>query len=67
MIGAVGTILGNRGVNISQMQVNVGIQRGGNAMMVMCIDDPVPPECMRDIQAIPGMIKASIVELFAQA
>ena len=66
MIGAVGTILGNRGVNISQMQVNVGIQRGGNAMMVMCIDDPVPPECMRDIQAIPGMIKASIVELFTR-
>ncbi len=67
MIGAVGTILGSRGVNINQMQVNVGIQRGGNAMMVMCIDDAVPPECLKDIQAIPGRMKASIVELFAQA
>jgi D-3-phosphoglycerate dehydrogenase / 2-oxoglutarate reductase len=67
MIGAVGTILGNRGVNISQMQVSLGIQRGGNAMMVMCIDDPVPPGCLKDILAIPGMNKASIVELFAQA
>ena len=63
MIGAVGTIIGSAGVNISQMQVCLGIQRGGNAMMVLCLDEPLSPESFREIMAIPGMGKATLVHL----
>jgi len=63
MVGAVGTILGNTDINISQMHVSQGVQRGGKAMMVLCLDEPLPAECHQQILAIPGMDKALIVTL----
>jgi len=63
MIGAVGTIIGNAGVNISQMQVSRGVQRGGKAMMVICLDEPLSAECHQQVLAIPDMHKALIVKL----
>ena len=63
MIGAVGTIIGNAGINISQMQVSRGIQRGGKAMMALCLDEPLTPECHQQILAIPDIYKAPIVKL----
>jgi len=63
MIGAVGTIIGNAGLNISQMQVSRGIQRGGKAMMALCLDEPLTTECHHQILAIPDMYKALIVKL----
>jgi len=63
MIGVMGTIIGNADVNISQMQVSRGIQRGGGAMMVLCLDDPVPAACYQEILAIPHMHRALIVKL----
>ncbi len=63
MIGAVGTIIGSAGVNISQMQVSLGIQRGSSAMMVLSLDEPLSPETFRQILAIPGMDKATLVQM----
>lgn len=63
MIGAVGTIIGNADINISQMQVSRGVQRGGGAMMVLCLDEPLTTECHQEILAIPDMYKAIIVRL----
>ena len=63
MIGAVGTIIGNADINISQMQVSRGIQRGGGAMMVLCLDEPLPEECYQQILAIPDIYKALTVKL----
>lgn len=63
MIGAVGTIIGNAGINISQMQVSRGLHRGSKAMMALCLDDSLPTEWYRRIQAIPDMYKAPIVKL----
>jgi len=63
MIGAMGTIVGNADVNISQMQVSRGIRRAGRAMMVLCLDDPVPGECYQEILAIPHLYRALIVKL----
>lgn len=63
MIGAVGTIIGDAGINISQMQVSLGIQRGGKAMMALCLDEPLPTECYQQILAIPHMYKVLIVKL----
>ncbi|MFC1903626.1 phosphoglycerate dehydrogenase [Chloroflexota bacterium] len=63
MIGAVGTIIGDAGINISQMQVSLGIKRGGKAMMVLCLSEPLPPECYQRILAIPDMYQAPMVKL----
>ena len=63
MIGAMGTIVGDADVNISQMQVSRGISRGGEAMMVLCLDDPVPAECYQRILSIPHLYRALIVKL----
>jgi len=62
IIGAVGTLLGNRGVNIAGM--NVGrAGPGGRALMVLMVDDPISPELLAQIRAIPGMESAQLVEL----
>jgi len=63
MIGAIGTIIGGTDINISQMQVSRGVQRGGGAMMVLCLDEPLPEECYQQILAIPDMYKALVVKL----
>ena len=63
MIGIVGTIIGDAGVNISQMQVSLGLQRGGKAMMVLCLDEPLPKQCYQRILAIPDMYRAPVVKL----
>ncbi len=63
MIGALGTIMGNAGINISQMQVSRGVQRGGHAMMVVCLDEPLTPQAHQQLLAIPSMYRVSTVKL----
>jgi len=63
MIGVVGTVIGNADINISQMQVSRGVHRGGGAMMVLCLDDPITEECEKQVRAIPDMYKVLIVKL----
>jgi len=63
MIGVVGTIIGNADINISQMQVSRGVHRGGGAMMVLCLDDPITEECFKQLHAIPDMYKVLTVKL----
>jgi D-3-phosphoglycerate dehydrogenase len=45
VVGKIGTLLGNGDVNISAMQVG-RLRRRGQALMVLGIDEPVPPELM---------------------
>jgi len=63
IIGAVGSIIGDAGVNISQMQVSVGIKRGDKAMIALCLSKPLSLECYQRILAIPDMYRALIVKL----
>ncbi len=63
MIGAIGTIIGDADINISQMQVSRGVQRGGGAMMVICLDEPLPEDCYQQIRDIPDMYKVLLVKL----
>ena len=63
MIGVVGTIIGNADINISQMQVSRGVHRGGGAMMVLCLDDPITEECYQQLRSIPDMYKVLTVKL----
>ncbi len=49
MIGRVGTLLGNADVNIASMQVARDAPRG-EAIMVLTLDDPVPPAVIETIR-----------------
>jgi len=66
MIGAVGTILGNADVNISQMQVSRGLERGGRAMMALCLDDQLKPEVHKKLLSIPDMHSLHVVRIGRQ-
>jgi D-3-phosphoglycerate dehydrogenase len=54
MVGRVGTILGNAGVNISTMQVAREPQ-GGPALMVLAVDRAIEREHLEELRRIPGM------------
>ncbi len=62
IIGKVGTLLGDRQVNIAGM--NVGREKtGGRALMVLMVDEPIGEELMSQIRGIPGMETAQQVQL----
>ena len=61
-IGAVGTIAGRHNINISFMEVGRLTLRG-MAMMVLGLDDPVPPAVLGKIKALPQINNARLVKL----
>jgi D-3-phosphoglycerate dehydrogenase / 2-oxoglutarate reductase len=62
MIGAVGTLMGDNGINIAGM--NVGREKvGGRALMVLMVDDNVSDDVMAQVRAMPGMEQAMMVSL----
>ncbi|HXG77413.1 MAG TPA: phosphoglycerate dehydrogenase [Gaiellaceae bacterium] len=50
VIGRVGTMFGEAGVNIANMAVS-RTKEGGKALMVFSIDTPAPPELVRRVEA----------------
>ncbi|MBA2274979.1 MAG: phosphoglycerate dehydrogenase [Actinobacteria bacterium] len=48
IIGIVGTLLGEAGVNVANMQVG-RYAEGGEAIMGMAVDSPIPPEVLTSI------------------
>ena len=48
VVGIVGTMLGEAGVNIANMQVGRQTQ-GGEALMALAVDSPIPDEVLADI------------------
>jgi D-3-phosphoglycerate dehydrogenase len=50
MIGRVGTLFGEAGVNIANMAVS-RTRRGGKALMTLSIDVPAPPELVERVRA----------------
>ena len=64
VIGAVGMILGQYDVNIAGMQVGRHLpRRGGEAIMVLNVDDAIPTEALADLKRIPGIETAFVVSL----
>ena len=61
-IGAVGTIAGRHNINISFMGVG-RIRLRGQAMMVIGLDDPVPPQAMEEIRALSHIQSARVATL----
>ena len=62
MVGRIGTILGDRGVNISTMQV-ARTAPGGEAMMVLEVDREVERATVEAIAASAGMISVRLVRM----
>ncbi|MBC7083736.1 MAG: hypothetical protein H5T95_09655 [Firmicutes bacterium] len=62
IIGMVGTTLGKARVNISEMQVARKV-KGGDAIMVLGIDSPAPPEAVTEIARLAGVLSVKPVYL----
>jgi D-3-phosphoglycerate dehydrogenase len=53
VIGTVGTLLGQSGVNIASMEVGRR-QAGGLALMCVTVDSPIPPDVLAEIERSVG-------------
>jgi D-3-phosphoglycerate dehydrogenase len=62
LIGRVGMILGSYDVNVAGMQVGRH-HRGGEALMVLSVDDAIPPAALLEILAIEDVNTAYVVSL----
>jgi D-3-phosphoglycerate dehydrogenase len=62
MVGRIGTILGNAGINISTMQV-ARSERGGGAMMVLDVDRQVERDALAAIAGADGIESVRLVQL----
>lgn len=62
IIGQLGSLLGEHNVNIASMQVGRQIVRG-DAVMVLSLDDPIPPSLLVSIHHIQGIQEAHPVTL----
>ncbi|MFP8881675.1 MAG: phosphoglycerate dehydrogenase [Myxococcota bacterium] len=62
VVGSVGTVLGEGGINISRMQLGLVPERGVAAMLVN-IDRQPDAHVMERLRALPHMISAQLVEL----
>ncbi len=62
MIGKVGTMLGDAGINIGSMQVGRH-EAGGTALMGITVDTAPSPELLSSIREHAGMDDAWSVEL----
>jgi D-3-phosphoglycerate dehydrogenase len=62
VIGAIGTLLGEKNINIASMQVGRDRPRG-DAVMILSVDDPVPEAIQAEIRRIPGMADVMTVTL----
>ena len=62
VIGQIGTLLGQAGVNIRRIEVgNSG--EGKRAMLVLNLDNPPPPELLNDILQRPGVLDVKLMQL----
>ena len=64
IVGTVGTVLGNAGINIDNMQVGRTDVVGTN-IMVMGVDSDIPAAVMLKINAVDGILGAKIVNFSA--
>ena len=62
MIGAVGAITGRNDINIAFMEVG-RLDVRGKAMMILGLDDPLTPQVLEEIRAVPHIDTVRIVRL----
>jgi (S)-sulfolactate dehydrogenase len=62
VIGAVGTLLGGRGINVSRMQVGLD-KKAGEALQVWNVDGEVDTATLDSVRALPNVRSATLVNL----
>jgi D-3-phosphoglycerate dehydrogenase len=62
MVGAVGTLMGEYGVNISFMNVGRHEKRG-TALMVLALDETLTPEQIARVKEIPDILGVKLARL----
>ena len=62
IIGKLGTLLGNEGINIASMQVGRDFI-GGEAVMVLQVDNSIAEEILQEIKLLEGLVDTNFVEL----
>ena len=62
ILGRMGTVLGDAGVNIHFVQVGRE-ERGGAGLLVMGLDDPLTAEALQQVLALPSIRTATMVRL----
>ncbi|MEG6513629.1 phosphoglycerate dehydrogenase [Desulforamulus ruminis] len=62
IVGKVGTVVGDKDINIAGMQVG-RIELGGKAIMVMMVDNIVPQCAMDELAKIDGVLEVKMVSL----
>jgi D-3-phosphoglycerate dehydrogenase len=62
VIGTVGTLLGQKGINIASMEL--GREKpGGMAISLFHVDDAVPKETLEALRELPNIVSAELVKL----
>ncbi|MBU4312282.1 MAG: phosphoglycerate dehydrogenase [Candidatus Omnitrophica bacterium] len=62
IIGQMGTILGNNGVNIAAMTFGRALP-GGKTMSVLNVDSPVPEKVLDEIRKVKNILDAKLIKL----
>ena len=62
IVGAVGTILAEAGINISSLELS-RLSEHGEAMMFVAVDDPATDVVLSRLRSIDGMLEVRVVEL----
>jgi D-3-phosphoglycerate dehydrogenase len=62
VVGAVGTILGNNGINIAGMELGRG-EKGGHAISFTHVDEAVSKKALDELRALPQIVSATLVKL----
>lgn len=61
IIGKFGAVLGKAGINIAGMHLGRE-ERGKQAVMILSVDDPVPPEVVKELASLEGIERLRVVE-----
>jgi D-3-phosphoglycerate dehydrogenase / 2-oxoglutarate reductase len=62
MIGRLGTLLGEAGINIANMAVSRNRPQA-RALMVLTLDSPISPDLLAHLREEPGFVEARFIEL----
>ena len=62
MVGRVGTIVGDDGINIDEMDLGRG-PSGDVSLMLLSTSTPVPAEVVTQLRATDGVVDAKAIEL----
>ncbi len=62
VIGAIGSTIGDHGINIARMTVGQEKERGQN-IILLTTDTPVTDECLKAVRELPHVAMAMQLEL----